>query len=199
MSSKKRILILCPSPRDTAATQRLKYEQYLNKLEESGYEFTISSFQTDRFWKIIYNPGRIPEKVFWTWFGYLRRTWDLLRSPFYSGVFVNLWVTPLGSPVYEYLLFLFNKKVIYDIDDMLFLNNKASNKLSFIQKLKGIKKGNSLIVGHSNTVDDIVNKLCGETKIPGDLPDSEYDNLYIVTKKGKRMKFENKTYGTPTN
>src|SRR5262245_4058738 len=50
----------------------------------------------------------------------------------------------------------------------------------FIQKLKGIKKGNSLIVGHSNTVDDIVNKLCGETKVSGDLPDSEYDNLYIV-------------------
>ena len=68
-----------------------------------------------------------------------------------------------------------------------------------IQKLKDIQKGHSLIVGHSNTVDDIVNKLCGETKIAGDLPDSEYDNLYIVTKKGKRMKFENKTYGTPTN
>ena len=68
-----------------------------------------------------------------------------------------------------------------------------------IQKLKEIQKGNSLIVGHSNTVDDIVNKLCGETKITGDLPDSEYDNLYIVTKKGKRMKFQNKTYGTPTN
>jgi phosphohistidine phosphatase SixA len=68
-----------------------------------------------------------------------------------------------------------------------------------IEKLKGIKKGNSLIVGHSNTVDDIVNKLVGEKKIPGDLPDSEYDNLYIVTKKGKHYKFENKTYGAPTN
>ncbi len=68
-----------------------------------------------------------------------------------------------------------------------------------IQKLKEIKKGNSLIVGHSNTVDDIVNKLCGEIKVPKDLPDSEYDNLYIVTKKGKKMKFENKTYGNPTN
>ena len=77
---------------------------------------------------------------------------------------------------------------------------KASDSLDFfIQKLKEIKKGNSLIVGHSNTVDDIVNKLCGEIKIPKDLPDSEYDNLYIVTKKGKRMKFENQTYGTPTN
>jgi len=79
------------------------------------------------------------------------------------------------------------------------LYNTKDSLDQFIQKLKEIKKGNSLIVGHSNTVDDIVNKLCGETKIPKDLPDSEYDNLYIVTKKGKRMKFENKTYGTPTN
>jgi phosphohistidine phosphatase SixA len=69
----------------------------------------------------------------------------------------------------------------------------------FIEKLKATKKGGSLIVGHSNTVDDIVNKLCGEKKVTGDLPDSEYDNLYIVTKKGKKMKFENKTYGTSTN
>jgi len=79
-----------------------------------------------------------------------------------------------------------------------FYNTKDSLD-HFIQKLKAINKGNSLIVGHSNTVDDIVNKLCGEVKIPNDLPDSEYDNLYIVTKKGKRFKFENKTYGTPTN
>jgi len=69
----------------------------------------------------------------------------------------------------------------------------------FIAKIKEIQKGNVLIVGHSNTVDDIVNKLAGEIKVPKDLPDSEYDNLYIVTKKGNRFKFENKTYGTPTN
>lgn len=70
---------------------------------------------------------------------------------------------------------------------------------AFVNKLKAIQKGNSLIVGHSNTVDDIVNKLMGEIKVPGDLPDSEYDNLYIVTKKGRHYKFENKTYGAPTN
>jgi len=79
------------------------------------------------------------------------------------------------------------------------LYNTRDSLDHLIQKLKEIKKGNSLIVGHSNTVDDIVNKLCGETKVPGDLPDSEYDNLYIVTKKGRQLKFENKTYGTPTN
>ena len=50
----KRVLVLCPSPEGTAATQRLKYEQYLGLLKEQGYNFTISSFQTQRFWEIIY-------------------------------------------------------------------------------------------------------------------------------------------------
>lgn len=65
---------------------------------------------------------------------------------------------------------------------------------AFIQKLKGIKK-NVLVVGHSNTVDDIVNGLTGQKTIPGDLQDSEYSNLFVVTYKGKKVRFERRTYG----
>ncbi len=65
---------------------------------------------------------------------------------------------------------------------------------SFISHLLSVKK-NALIVGHSNTVDDIVNKLCGSVKIPADLPDTAYDNLFVIRKKGKKMIFENKKFG----
>jgi broad specificity phosphatase PhoE len=64
----------------------------------------------------------------------------------------------------------------------------------FISKLKSLKK-NVLVVGHSNTVDDIVNMLCNEKKVPGDLKDSEYDNLFIVKKKGGHYTFSCKHYG----
>ncbi len=70
-------------------------------------------------------------------------------------------------------------------------------KDSFIQQLKSLKK-NVLIVGHSNTIDDVVNKLSGTKHIPGDLNESIYDNLYILRKKGRTMKFENRKYGAPT-
>ena len=59
----------------------------------------------------------------------------------------------------------------------------------FIQTLKK-QKGNTLIVGHSNTVDDIVNLLMGTKTIVKDLEDSEYDHLFIVKRKGKKVRFE---------
>jgi len=65
---------------------------------------------------------------------------------------------------------------------------------AFIALLKS-KKKNTLIVGHSNTVDDIVNMLAGRKEVPGDLPDSEYDNLFILKKKGKRFNYSVIKYG----
>lgn len=136
----KKILLLCPSPPGTAAAQRLKYEQYLPLLKQEGYHFIISAFQTRRFWKIIHQPGRVIEKIFWTLIGYAKRIYDLFRAPFYDGVFVTIWATPIGFPIYEYLLLHLNKKIIYDLDDMLFLKKLDHAKQDFFQRLKGKKK-----------------------------------------------------------
>lgn len=64
---------------------------------------------------------------------------------------------------------------------------------AFISKLKSVKK-NTLITGHSNTVDDIVNMFFTVKKVEGDLKDTEYDNLFIVKKKGKKYFFEQTKY-----
>lgn len=68
---------------------------------------------------------------------------------------------------------------------------------AFITLLRS-KQRNVLVVGHSNTVDDIANMLCGRTVVPGDLPESEYDNLYIIKIRGKKALFEQRNYGAPT-
>jgi len=64
---------------------------------------------------------------------------------------------------------------------------------AFIKLLKSQKK-NTLVVGHSNTVDDIVNMLCGETKVAGDLDETIYDNLYVIKRKGKKFIFRNEKF-----
>jgi broad specificity phosphatase PhoE len=67
-----------------------------------------------------------------------------------------------------------------------------------IEKVKKMKD-NILIVGHSNTVDDLVNKITGGNYVTGDLPDAQYDNLFILTQKGGKWRFERKKFGYPSN
>jgi len=68
---------------------------------------------------------------------------------------------------------------------------------AFIQLLK-TKKKNILIVGHSNTIDDIANMLSGKTVVAGDLKETEYDNLFVVKVKGKKASFKKRKFGTLT-
>lgn len=58
---------------------------------------------------------------------------------------------------------------------------------------------NVLIVGHSNTVDDLVNLIMQEKKIPHDLDEKEYDNLYILRRKDGRIEFEHRRFGQPAH
>jgi broad specificity phosphatase PhoE len=77
-------------------------------------------------------------------------------------------------------------------------SSKPDSLDAFISGIKSIKKGDVLIVGHSNTIDDIANKLAGKTVVPGDLKDSEYDNLYMLKRKGNRYIFKGEKYGKPS-
>ena len=58
-----------------------------------------------------------------------------------------------------------------------------------VEELKKISDGNVLVVGHSNTVDDVVNGLMGTSQMT-DLPETEYGSMFIVKKKGSSYSFE---------
>jgi glycosyltransferase involved in cell wall biosynthesis len=122
---RKRLLVICPYPVGVAPGQRLKYEQYFPYLRENGYDITVSPFMTAAFWNVVYRRGHLLQKVLWTLWGYLVRVFDLVRLPFYDGVYVCLWVVPFGPPVFEALYCLVNPNVIYDIDDLIYLKPKS--------------------------------------------------------------------------
>jgi L-malate glycosyltransferase len=123
---RKKLLVLCPHPVGYAPGQRLKYEQYFDILREAGYEITVSPFMSEAFQKIVYQKGRFIEKAFWTLAGYVRRLLDLCRIPRYDVVYTFLWVAPFAPPVFEKLTRLLAKKLVYDIDDLVFLNPPSS-------------------------------------------------------------------------
>jgi len=133
----KKILFLSPYPFGKAPSQRLKYEQYYDAIKQAGFSITTSSFISLGFWEIIYEKGNFFEKIFYTLSGYLRRCYDLLRIRNFDVVYIHLWITPFGFPFFERLVCFFAKKVVYDIDDMIYLNNTSAR---WIDKIKGRNK-----------------------------------------------------------
>lgn len=76
----------------------------------------------------------------------------------------------------------------------------ASNLVSLKnQVLNNHKNGKILVVGHSNTTPDFINLLLQENVL-NDIPESEYDNLFILTlyEEGNGELLELK-YGEPSN
>jgi L-malate glycosyltransferase len=135
---KKKILIVCPYPFGVAPSQRLKYEQYFSYFEENGYQITIKPFIDGAFWKIVHKPGNFFAKFVKSVQGYYKRINLLFSLKNYDLVYIHLWVTPFGPPLFEWMYSKLAKKMVYDIDDLVYL--KFDNTPWFVRQLKGYKK-----------------------------------------------------------
>ncbi|NND76944.1 MAG: glycosyltransferase family 4 protein [Flavobacteriales bacterium] len=136
---KKKILVICPYPENVAAAQRLKYEQYFPAFRKAGYELDVEPFFNMAGYSSLYVKGKYLTKSFHTIIAYFRRFPLLFRIRKYDLVYNFLWVTPLGPPIFEFLIHKLSKRIIYDIDDMVFLGH-ASRYNKFSKLLKGKNK-----------------------------------------------------------
>lgn len=183
-ASSKKILFISPYPVDKAPSQRLKYEQYYSFFEKEGFEITTSSFVDEKFWKIIYNEGNFFLKGFYTLMGYTRRVFDLFRLRKYDVVYIHLWVTPLGIPFLEWLFVLFSKKIVYDIDDLIFLGHSSdANKRSKFLKGKAkaiyLMKKSDHVITCTPMLDEFVKKYNPDTT---DISSTINTDTYIAKK-----------------
>jgi glycosyltransferase involved in cell wall biosynthesis len=127
---KPRILFLCPQPHAGGPGQRFRFEQYLSLLEENGFEVRQEPFLDPATMKILYQPGHTREKVLGVLGGFRRRLALLLEARRYDYVFVHLEAAPIGPPVIEAALVALGCKIIFDIDDAIFISvTGAENRL----------------------------------------------------------------------
>ena len=134
-----KILFLSPYPFNKAPSQRLKFEQYYSIFKENGYELTTSSFMDEELWSIIYKKGNLLLKLKGIFKGYLRRIKDIFRVGKFDLVYIHLWTTPIRGAFFEKILVHFSKKMVFDIDDMIFIGHSSNANLPY-SFLKGRKK-----------------------------------------------------------
>ena len=135
----KRILIISPNPENYAPGQRLKYEQYFESWIENGWNIDVEPFFSDAFQQIVYKDGNILKKIYYTLTAYCRRIALLPKVSEYDIVYIFLWVTPFGAPVFEWLYTKAAKKLVFDIDDLVFLKNNPHEK-KYLSWIKGKEK-----------------------------------------------------------
>lgn len=135
------ILFLVPYPAGKAPSQRFRFEQYLQFLPMAGHTWQMTPFLSDQTWAILYKPGHTAAKVLGILGGFVRRLVVLLTQvPRADFVFIHREVTPIGPPVFEWLIAnVFGKRIIYDFDDAIWMADPAGEQ-SFISRLKWQQK-----------------------------------------------------------
>lgn len=128
----KKILFLVPYPLQESPSQRFRFEQYFGQLQQQGYRYKVQSFLNSDNWRAFFRPGNIITKAVALLSGFCKRIFIVLTSPMYDFVFIHREVTPVGPPVFEWLLAkVFRRKIIYDFDDAIWLTDRPDESWFF--------------------------------------------------------------------
>lgn len=140
-----KILFIVPYPLASAPSQRFRFEQYFEALKNEGIQYDVQSFIDEATWEILYKKGFIFRKLYGIIKGFARRKLLFFKLHQYHWVFIHREAAPIGPPIFEWIIAkVFRKKIIYDFDDAIWLENVSeSNKM--ISKLKWYSKVSSII------------------------------------------------------
>jgi glycosyltransferase involved in cell wall biosynthesis len=130
-----RVLFLTKYPR-RGPSSRYRVLQFIPYLERNGIECSVQSLHAEGYIDGLY-AGRKRSPVYHLR-RFLRRVAVVLNAKRYSVVFIQKELIPYAPPFCELFLRLFGAKIIYDIDDAIFLfYTQASSR--FTRALLGRK------------------------------------------------------------
>jgi len=139
-SQKKEILFLVQYPENVSPAQRFRFELYKDLLRNNGFSVTTEPFIDEYGYSFIFKSGLFLRKSFTVLKGFFRRIKVLFNVKKYTYILLQYGVTPLGPPIFEWLLIkVFKKKIIYDFDGAIWIP-QTSEKNRIPQVLRNANK-----------------------------------------------------------
>jgi glycosyltransferase involved in cell wall biosynthesis len=131
-----KILFLTPYPLKVSPSQRFRFEQYFEILSKAGHSYQTQSFLDSKNWKLFYDPGSSLQKAVALIKGFIKRIYALIIADSFDFIFIHREVTPLGAPIFEWVIAkVLKKRIIYDFDDAIWLTDrKMESKLLLFLK-----------------------------------------------------------------
>jgi glycosyltransferase involved in cell wall biosynthesis len=154
MAKQKNVLFLVPYPLHRAPSQRFRVELFLPLLVQQGITYKVQAFLDEATWQVLYQNGSPLQKAWGVIKGFLRRTKAMLVDvPRYDYVFIHREASPIGPPIFEFIISkIWRKKIIYDFDDAIWIpnttnENKIVGWLKAFWKIKYICRWSYKVVG----------------------------------------------------
>lgn len=129
-----KVIFLEPYPTE-GPSSRYRVEQYIPYLRANGITCVVRPFVSSAFYRILYKKGMYIRKFLYFCASWIRRKIDFISALSCDVVFIHLEVFPFGPPVAEWLLAKLGKKIVYDLDDAIYLGS-SSQTSRFIKHLK---------------------------------------------------------------
>jgi glycosyltransferase involved in cell wall biosynthesis len=116
-----RVLVLAPWPPRTAPSQRFRFEQYLDRLREDGFEFEVDTLLDEPSSKRLAQEGHLGGKAAVAVRAATKRFSDVLRGRSFDIALIHREAFPFGFPLFERALAALGTPYIYDLDDAIYL------------------------------------------------------------------------------
>ncbi len=128
---KKRILFIVHNRRDRSPGQRFRFEQYLQILEQNGFECTLSPLLNEKDDKVFYGKGNVLKKMLIVLKGWFIRYNDLKQAGQFDLIFIFREAFFTGSFYFEKKFKEKNVKLIFDFDDSIWIDNVSNSNKAF--------------------------------------------------------------------
>lgn len=155
-------LLICawvPYPIGISPGQRYRLEQWTPYLERNGIKVAFFPFANPGLLKILHQPDAIPSKVFGLSRAVVHRISHFLAAQRYDAVVIHRAACLAGPALFERMLHLTGRPVIFDFDDAIFLKHTtAANErfgwVKFPGKTAAIcRLSQAVVVGNSYLAD----------------------------------------------
>jgi hypothetical protein len=158
----RRLLVLASKPMGMSPSQRYRLEQWAPHLSaDHEIRLDFAPFESPALADLLYRPGNVPAKAFWTLYDFARRAGVLAKVQKYDGIIIHREAALIGPTIYERLIHFVGKPILYDFDDAIWSDAQAwgngpFSKLHFTSKTSTICKlasavtvGNEFLAGYA--------------------------------------------------
>ncbi len=178
-----RILFIAAHRPNRSPSQRFRFEQYIDFLKQNGFESDFSFLLSEKDDQLFYKTGNYFKKLKIVLRSRRKRKLDLKKINQYDIVFIQREGFMTGSIFFEKNLRKLNKKIIFDFDDSIWLENvsAANRRFNWLKDSsktsKIIQLSNFIIAGNGYLAEYAKKFNSNVTIIPTTIDTTEYTRI----------------------